>query len=179
MASRRVCLDHVQVLVISGLDGKLPVQPAYYPVDDGISGYESWSIEVRNYKGEAVRRFTGSGLPQSLVFDGYSDSGSVVDDGEYTAVMQVNYRGGQQPTTASPNFIVDTQPPQAVVRVSSAVFSPDGDGNKDTIEVRQSSSTEVAWTGTLTSASGGPVLTQVWEGAISSFVWDGTVLSAP
>lgn len=135
---------------------------------------ESWAIEIRNIRGEAVRRYAGNSIPGPQVFDGASDGGVIVDDGEYRAVLTAKYRGGQESDTASPTFAVDTQAPQAVLRVSTSVFSPDGDGLNDTVEVYQFGSSDDIWIGALLDPSGAEVVRQVWDGEMSDFVWDGT-----
>ena len=138
------------------------------------SNLERWTIDVRDSFGEVVRRYTGSGSPTPVEFDGRNDSGDRVADGEYRAVLSLRYLGGQSPQATSDPFIVDTAPPQATVRLSTSVFSPDGDGAKDTVEIIQSSSEEREWIGTITDTAGTVVLERVWTGRVESFVWDGT-----
>ncbi len=135
---------------------------------------EGWRIEIRNAAGETVRTFTGSGEPVPFNYNGRDEDGNTIPDGTYRAVLTLTYRGGQTPQTASDPFVSDTTPPQATVRLSTTVFSPDGDGLKDTVQVFQSSSEEREWTATLTGPGGEVVRTVVWEGRVENFVWDGT-----
>ena len=140
-------------------------------VRDNMTG---WRIDVRDVRGRTVRTFAGTTLPQSIVFDGADERGSVLPDGQYRAVLTVSYAGGQRPETASPIVTLNTQPPRATVSVARTRFSPDGDGRRDTVEVFQSGTADVAWVGTLTNQAGARVLTERWDDELRSFVWDGT-----
>jgi flagellar hook assembly protein FlgD len=135
---------------------------------------QSWRIDVLAQDASSVRSFTGRTLPPSLIFDGESDAGSAVADGTYRAVLTLTYVGGQELSTAGTPFRVDTRAPVASARASRAVFSPDGDGQGDVVELRQSSSNESTWVGTLSDESGAVLLTQTWEGQVQNFTWDGT-----
>lgn len=135
---------------------------------------EGWRVEIRNAAGETVRTFTGPGEPVPFNYDGKDEGGITIPDGVYRAVLTLTYRGGQTPQTTSDPFTSDTTPPQATVRLSASVFSPDGDGQRDTVEVLQSSSKEREWIGTLTSPDGEVIRTVTWEGRVENFVWDGT-----
>ncbi|TVQ21961.1 MAG: hypothetical protein EA382_12785 [Spirochaetaceae bacterium] len=140
-------------------------------VRDNVTG---WRIEIRDVRGRTVRTFAGTTLPESVVFDGADERGTVLPDGQYRAVLTVSYAGGQRPETASPIITLNTQPPRATVSVARTRFSPDGDGRRDTVEVFQSGTADVAWVGRLTNQAGATVLTERWEDELRSFVWDGT-----
>ena len=161
-------------------------RPAFSPNGDGRADtvifepvlvaqeeIDRWSLDILNFKGESVREFEGSGAPGTIEFDGRGAEGAILDDGEYLAVATVHYGGGQQPSSISPAVAIDTQPPQAVISASTTVFSPDGDGYNDSVEISQRSSVESLWTGTLADAEGEVVATQVWNGTVSNFYWDG------
>ncbi len=160
---------------------------AFSPNDDGrvdtltlhasipvLRNLEGWEIEVRTVAGRLTRIFSGTGEPHEIVFDGLGDDGEPAEDGRYRAVLKARYAGGQTPERTSPVFTIDTDPPRSTVRVSSLVFSPDGDGRMDTIEIFQSSSIEETWTGTFQNAYGGVVRSATWAGQVSNIVWDGT-----
>ena len=159
----------------------------FSPNDDGIADtvsivprvdptipVTSWSVEILDIAGTTHRVYRGEGTPGSIVFDGRGATGVVLPDGTYLAAITVEYRGGQTPRSASPAFILDNTPPRAVVRTSRTIFSPDGDGRNDTVEVMQSGTEERLWTGTLTNSSGETVRRLQWRGTVRNFVWDGT-----
>ncbi|TVR67261.1 MAG: hypothetical protein EA427_14295 [Spirochaetaceae bacterium] len=133
-----------------------------------------WSVEVFDIQGTVQRMYRGTSTPEPILFDGYGATGVVLPDGEYRAAITVEYRGGQQPRSASPVFVLDNTPPRAVVRAGRTVFSPDGDGRNDTVEFIQSSTTEQEWTGLLTNAAGETIRSLLWRGEVSNFIWDGT-----
>ena len=89
------------------------------------------------------------GLVQPLVFDGKNDSGSALPDGSYYAVLSVVFRNGDNPRVSSDEIFLDTTAPRVVFSAPYLVFSPDGDGRKDTITLFQSSSVEGEWVGSI------------------------------
>ena len=145
-----------------------------YPSIPVLQNLERWRMEIRDIAANVIRTFDGVGEPPELIFDGLGDDGARAQDGQYRAVLKAVYTGGQEPETASPVFVIDTDPPQATVRVSTLVFSPDGDGLKDNVEILQSSSNEGTWTGTLFGSNRTAVRSATWKGRVSGFVWDGT-----
>ncbi len=142
------------------------------PVKTGI---REWSLRILNAAGTAVRTVDGkSSAPDAFVFDGRNDAGTVLPEGVYTAALSVQYVNGNHPETASPSFTLDLTPPTASVKANYPVFSPNGDGNKDTITFFQDTSSEDLWTGTIVDSSGKAVKTYTWRGpADMQTVWDG------
>lgn len=135
---------------------------------------DGWRIEIRDITGAALRVYTGAGTPSSVTFDGKRANGAVLPDGPYVGVLSLTYGDGRAPVTASPTLTIDTIPPTATIRLSSDVFSPNGDGLKDTVQVLQSSSEEGTWSGLLTESDGTLVRSQDWVGQVADFSWDGT-----
>jgi flagellar hook assembly protein FlgD len=133
-----------------------------------------WSIEIRDGSGAPLRTFGGTGLPTIMTFDGTDDEANLLPDGEYLPVLLASYAGGQAPVTAAPTINIDTEPPQAVIHASSPVFSPDGDGRKDVVDILHETSVEGLWAGTLTTAAGEIIRAPRWEFQAGTFTWDGT-----
>ncbi len=142
------------------------------PVTTGI---EKWSLAVANPAGEARRTFTGtSSLPMEIVFDGRDDAGQVLAEGSYTGKLAVLYINGNNPKADSPALVIDLSPPSASTSADLVIFSPDGDGNKDTVAIFQETSEEQLWQGTIESAAGQPVRAFSWRGAADPRIqWDG------
>ncbi|MFW6247799.1 MAG: FlgD immunoglobulin-like domain containing protein [bacterium] len=164
-----------------------PDRPAFSPNGDGradtifirsrvdiTENLDSWTMEITDARGTAVRTYEGTGVPGAFSFDGLDDSGTLLPDGPYRAVLSLEYAGGQRPRVTSPIFALDTAAPQATVRVSSAVFSPRGGRDNDAVRIIQSSSDEREWVGTVTGPSGEVVLRRTWSGRVDTFEWDGT-----
>ncbi len=142
------------------------------PVKNGI---ERWSLVVKNSSTNPVRSFTGtSEVPTSITFDGRTDSGKILAEGEYTTTLAVWYANGNNPVTESPPFTVDLTPPVVDVTAPYGEFSPNGDGNKDVLPIVQRGSREGLWRGEIVDSSGSAVRTVTWANeAPASFQWDG------
>ncbi|MFA7566195.1 MAG: FlgD immunoglobulin-like domain containing protein, partial [Alkalispirochaeta sp.] len=156
------------------------VQDTMYLVTDITDprGAQRFQIEILNADDKVVARVDGSDAPRrSYPWDGRDSSGSIAPDGTYRARLTVEYRHGNRPVATSPPFVLDTVPPRAAVAVAEAerVFSPDGDGDKDTIRISQSSSREPLWTGrVLRRSDNRPVRTWQFSGTLQELTWDGT-----
>ena len=142
------------------------------PVRRGVQG---WAFLVRDQAGSEVRRYAGGeDVPDFVRFDGRSDENEVLAEGHYNAELQLDYANGNQPTASPPVVEVDLTVPRAAVRADLALFSPNGDGNKDLVTVFQETSEEVLWTATIRNVDGVPVRTDTWRGvADGRFDWDG------
>lgn len=84
----------------------------------------------------------GVEIPESLVWNGVSDDGEFVEDGEYTYVIEAWDRYDNAGKTVPRYVVVDNTPPFLELFVSFPVFTPNGDGVADTITIRQRSSSE-------------------------------------
>lgn len=141
-----------------------------------VNSLVSWKISIVDTKGNVYRNYTGaSTAPSSIEFDGYTDNGTLIPEGEYQAQVTAKYSNGYEPQPInSPVFIMDITAPTAVVRVSEKTFSPDGDGNLDTITISQDTSSEKEWLGKILDESGKTVKTyEMGENADASVVWNG------
>jgi flagellar hook assembly protein FlgD len=139
-----------------------------------------WTWEIRNEDGEVVRtyrnkelrpetqgfknffsRFTavkgGVEIPEVLRWDGIFDSGDAAPDGRYFFTLSAVDDNGNFGKTIDYETVIDNTPPEIIIAditENQRIFSPDGDGNKDTIEIGQSGSTEDLWTGGIYNAAG-------------------------
>ena len=142
-------------------------------------GIVSWSVVVLDANDRVVRTFADlASVPQPVVFNGRNDAGQVVPEGEYSAELRVAYQSGNRPSAASPRFIVDLTPPFAAARADVELFSPDGDGNIDTVTIFNEASWEELWTARIMAfggASDGRVVrTFTWAGVPEPRIeWDG------
>lgn len=135
----------------------------------------SYRLVVENEAEEQVRLFEGSGsVPETIRWDGFLSEGGPAPDGTYRARIRVTYRNGNQPTAATQPFRIDTVKPQIEVNAQYTLFSPDGDGNRDTVRIRQDSSKEELWQGEISNAEGEVIKSAFWKGETGDFVWDGT-----
>jgi hypothetical protein len=100
---------------------------------------ESIRLDIADTKGRIVRRGVGVGVfgpaYHTFAWDGRDNSGRVVPDGAYTAELTLE---DEKRTFDFPVEIhVDSTPPTIdEVKPRHAVFSPDGDGRADRVDLR-------------------------------------------
>jgi flagellar hook assembly protein FlgD/outer membrane protein OmpA-like peptidoglycan-associated protein len=159
-----------------GIKDTLTLNPGI-PVTESIS---EWELLIRNEQATPLRTISGSegAPPERIDFDGKNNSGTVLPEGTYQGKLSVKYRNGYVAEAFSPSFVLDITPPRAAASVEFGVFSPNNDGNRDEMSIRQEGSVETAWTGEVHRAgapeSERPVRTFRMTGAPSSrIIWDG------
>ena len=161
----------------------------------------SWACTFENEKGEVVRTIankealpqlndgksfwqlltrvkSGVEVPEVLRWDGMLDSGAVAPDGTYYFTLTASDDNKNMAKTQRYAVVVDNTPPEITVIPPSGqnalIFSPDGDGNKDTFLIKQSGSVEDKWIATVTDAENRTVRTvDTVQAAPADFVWDG------
>ena len=121
----------------------------------------------------------GVDVPSSLRWDGIFDSGELAPDGKYFFTITATDDNGNTAKTARYEVNVDCTPPVVTITPftgeGSNIFSPDGDGNKDTLTIAQTGSVEDLWEGGIYDASGAKVKTfNFYNQAPTTIVWDGT-----
>jgi flagellar hook assembly protein FlgD/outer membrane protein OmpA-like peptidoglycan-associated protein len=130
--------------------------------------------DVKNIVSRLAYLKTGITVPPSIRWDGMADSGTVVPDGTYHYHVEAwddNNNLGKSPDGT---VVVKTVPPSITLKAPYLIFSPDSDGNKDTLPIEQKGSSEDKWTGTVRNIEGAVVRTYTWENAApASFEWDG------
>ncbi|MFW5849756.1 MAG: FlgD immunoglobulin-like domain containing protein [Spirochaetota bacterium] len=138
-------------------------------------GIVSWEIAVRSVDGERVRTYADTaGSPASVVFDGRSDRGALLEEGDYFAELEVVYRNGNRPSAQSAEFTIDVTAPLADARADVPLFSPNGDGNLDTVTFFNEASREQRWRGVIIDADGASVRTWRWTAIPEQrIVWNG------
>ncbi|MDR2110792.1 MAG: gliding motility-associated C-terminal domain-containing protein [Spirochaetaceae bacterium] len=160
-----------------------------------------WRMEIENAAGEVVRIYrnkeqrpetqgvknvmyrllvakTGVEVPPSLRWDGVFDSGALAPDGVYFFVLRAADDNDNAAESPRYKVVVDNTPPEAAVETVPGlvqIFSPDGDGSKDTFEIVQSGSREDFWEAGIYDAAGNRVRGfDVSSGSPQTIVWDGT-----
>ncbi|MDR0409522.1 MAG: OmpA family protein [Spirochaetaceae bacterium] len=127
------------------------------PTPSTGNSLQSWRIEVLDSSTQVKRVYSGgSSVPANIVFDGFDDAGRALDDGTYRATLTASYLNGYTtPEKLSPEFILDRTRPQASISLPDNIFSPNGDGDKDAIILRQNLSQEnTPWRGEVVNRQG-------------------------
>lgn len=147
----------------------------FYPRLTRREDIVNWQLEVVDEEGVVGHSMTGKGMsPGMIVFNGSDGKGERLPDGFYLGVLSVLYGNGDNPTAASPVFQIDTTMPRAALSASYLIFSPDGDGRKDTLTIQQYTSVEKLWTAEVVNAANQLVKRASWQGTRLEVTWDGT-----
>jgi flagellar hook assembly protein FlgD len=127
------------------------------PAPSSGNSLQNWRVEVVD-SSMRVRKSYGGGnsVPANIVFNGFDDSGRPLDEGSYRARITASYLNGYTtPEKLSADFILKRTGPEARLSVSDNIFSPDGNGDKDTILIRQTLSREdTPWRGEIVNGQG-------------------------
>ena len=134
-----------------------------------------YKLSVRDSAGNDVRVFSDkNNMPGTITWNGISDSGIMCPDGEYKASLFAKSQNGHESFVETQLFVIDRQFPEITVDVPYTLFSPDGDGRKDTFFANiTNASEEEKWTASLSDSDGKVVRVLSWEGKPSSFEWNG------
>ncbi len=121
---------------------------------------------------------TGITVPESVRWEGITDQGTAAADGKYTFEIVSTDLKGNRGVSERQTFHLDATPPAADIekpKGNEIIFSPNGDGNKDTFTINQSGSEEPEWKGKILNSEGEEVRVYSFsEGAPEEIVWDGT-----
>lgn len=161
----------------------------------------AWAFVIENETGETVRTIAnkeirtemqdiksfwklltkvkqGIELPETLRWDGVLDSGETAADGTYRFYVTAEDDNGNKATSEKYAVYVDNTAPVVTATppagANAMIFSPDGDGNKDTYLIKQTGSNEDKWTAIVTNSAGSAVRTiETKDASPADFAWDG------
>ncbi len=164
------------------------------------SAIKGWKLQILNSNDDLVREYRMSerdideGLslsgffmkiwqkkeslfvPESILWDGTDYSRKIVHDGKYTYSFTA-WDERENISAANTGIVyVDNTPPEARIE-ADALFSPNGDNKKDTLEVKLNivTSGDDIWNAGFTDPEGKTVRTYRWSGASipKKIIWDG------
>ncbi|MCG8479066.1 MAG: hypothetical protein MI724_08230, partial [Spirochaetales bacterium] len=136
---------------------------------------EEFLFEVRDRQGRMVRSSYQREPFDRFEWNGLSNGGTIVPDGTYSATLRVIYQNGHvgEVSNVGPIIVDRTRPRINRLAVDPRSFSPDGDGEDDTVLVEQDVEPEDNWTGVLFNAAGEVLARLDWGETVESFRWDG------
>lgn len=146
------------------------------PVVNASSGIKSYEIQIST-NGNIVKKFIGNGkVPNVVLWDGLSDSGSKCADGEYIAKVKTIANSGTEATADSPKFIIDSTSPLIKISTPYIEFSPEETSSKKVLPIIvDESSIEELWLAEIKDSKNNVVKTIRFSNAkVSNFEWDGT-----
>ena len=137
-------------------------------------------VENQGFSGFFDRLFSvksGIEIPNEFRWDGFSNDGSVVSDGIYYFYVEAWDDNGNIGRSDSFAIVLDSTSPELDLTEPAddyKIFSPNDDGNKDTISIVQTGSDEDLWSAAIVNSSGVSVKTYRWIDQIPSDIeWDG------
>jgi flagellar hook assembly protein FlgD len=101
---------------------------------DSIS---SWDLRISDAQGTERRRFSGTGLlgQDTVAWYGQDDKREELPDGPYTAALALEYENGLTAVSQPVSVLLKTSGPRLGVTLSPPLFSPDGDGENDSLSI--------------------------------------------
>ena len=117
-------------------------------------------------------------MPETLRWDGRTDSGEIAPDGKYSFVIRAEDDNKNKSESQVYTAYVDKTPPALTFNKpqnqEALIFSPDGDGNKDVFVFDNKGSNEDLWTASISDAQGKVVKKiEVKNNELSPLSWDG------
>ncbi len=134
------------------------------------------STEIAGFFKRLFEADQGISVPKVISWDGRTDGGTIAADGTYSLEIHAYDKNKNNSVLDAGEIYIDSTTPELAVELtSSRVFSPNGDGNLDTVAFSQVGSTEMYWNGRILDANGNEQNAFEWNNASppSEFVWDG------
>ena len=137
-------------------------------------GLINWSVSMADSKGNIILSDKGTepGIYEAVI-DGTGEQGEKLSQGTYTLGFSSEYENGVR-VVKTENIYLDTTAPVVNFNISNPVFSPNGNGNRDTTEISMKSNKTVKWKGEITDSEGNSIGDMTSEDTTSLIVWDGT-----
>ncbi len=178
------------------LDAKTPtirltIDPQYYspngdgrkdtttvrPVVTDMKGIVRWSGSIASDDNKVVASIGGEGNPpETIVLGGTDEKGNAAPDGFYTLSMTVEYENGYRAQAVDPSYRIriDRAAPEISVTIDEPpVFSPNGDGRRDIMNISMRSNEQVTWSAKITDASGREIISRTSSETTTLIPWNG------
>lgn len=165
------------VAAISPTNSQANSRAVFTPAVTSRDGIVSFTFEIRDDRNFAVRTFRLDQFTNRIEWDGKDDSGRQVKDGNYYYSLKLKYNYGDEPQSASKPVRVKSVTPEIGLSSDLKIFSPNGDGIRDTVTFRQAltnADKSDVYEAVIADSSGRPVKTYKWTGTVpKEIVWDG------
>ncbi len=164
------------VLAISPENKEANLKAVFTPTATSKEGVVSFIFEI-DQNNRVVKSVKSDKWIDRIVWDGKDDVGTPLPDGNYNYTLKVKYNYGDEPLSAKKTIQIKRNAPKLEVKADNPIFSPNGDGNKETITFSQKSENDKADSteALISDASGKPVRIYRCTGAVpKELTWDGT-----
>jgi len=153
----------------------------FTPIIKAATAVDRYELVIKNKAGNAIKTISGTGkVPATFTWNGNADAidGAAPDakaeDGIYSAALEVTLVNQQTTRSQAPDFEVDTKYPSIEISAPYAIFSPNGDGKRDTLPIAQKSSIEDLWTASVVTDKKIAVKNFRWNKNAANLEWDAT-----
>ncbi len=136
---------------------------------------EEFLFEVADDEGRMVRSSYQRQPFNTFRWNGLTNGGTVAPDGDYFGRLRVVYLNGHTAESgeAGPVHVDRTAPRISRLTAEPRTFSPDDDGENDTVLIRQQVVAGDDWTATMVNENGEEVFRRRYSDTVESFRWDG------
>ncbi|MDD5065986.1 MAG: gliding motility-associated C-terminal domain-containing protein [bacterium] len=162
---------------------------------------KSWDIKITDNSGNTVKQYESPDLdtlkgkltfqkvftrlfekekeapvPEEIIWDGIDQNGKDVPDGSYKVILTAKDDKENLSSPVEKSFNLDKTPPEVKITYDNKIFSPNGDGSKDTIKFKFDLKTEKNdnWFVKIINANNEIVRSYKWKGnEIKEIEWDG------
>ncbi len=153
-------------------DESMVVLRPVYPQADGVAEFH---LEVRNDRDRMVASRYVRQPFERYEWRGITNGNTFAPDGDYSALLRVIYQNGHvaEATYAGPITVDSTRPRIVTFDAAYRRFSPDDDGERDTITINQSVEPGDNWTAFLYAADGTVIYEIDFGDRVNDLTWDG------
>lgn len=165
------------------------------------SRIKGWQLRIVSPEGSVVREFKPSDrdiikpmsfntfvqnlfskkasllLPNIIIWDGTDVDGTVLWDGKYVYSFSVWDERNNIAEEKTGVIIIDNTPPVVALEIDETMFSPNNDGNKDTLLIKQNiqSAPDDKWYAFIRDVDENIIKSYIWNGSAipSTVTWDG------
>ncbi len=138
--------------------------------DMGVPSEEvTWTGKITDSSGKTILETSSDETTRLIVWNGKDASGKLMADGNYNIDALFRDRAGN-PASFSGSIIIDTVTPVVDTSIDKTLFSPDGDGFKDTLTVSVSASESVDGRAKIIDPLGRDLYTIPFSGVVSGSV---------
>lgn len=138
-----------------------------YPLINSEIPLVDFIVEIVDIDGKTVNEIAkGSRINKSYSWNGSNKEGRTAPDATYFGKITGEFENGNKVVSITPEITIDTIVPEVSVKLKDRfnVFSPNGDGLKDSITFAQKTSEENLWIGEVVNNRGEVVFVNSWNG---------------